>query len=53
MYGAKHQFQGFGNNGGNVGILQSLHQVGPTDAYIVTERTLYASLSGPVEPILG
>ncbi len=37
-------FSAVGNGGGNVRILQSLCQVGPTNAHIGTERT--PSLSG-------
>ena len=45
--------QRLGRNGHNIGILQGLCQVGPTDPHIRTQRTAYASLSGPVEPIQG
>jgi len=48
---AEHQFQCIGNNGGNVGISQSLRQVGPPNAHTGTERTPHASLSGPTDPI--
>ena len=51
VYGAKNQLQYVGNDDGNIGILQSLHQVSPTNAHRGTERTLYASLSGPIEQI--
>ena len=36
---------------GNIGILQSMHQVGPTEAHMETERALCASLSRPIEPV--
>ena len=52
VYGAEYLLQWVRNNGGSIGILQSLHQVCPTDAHVGTVRTLYASLSGPTEPIL-
>ena len=39
------------DNGDDVGISQSLHQVGPTKAQTGTEGTLYACLSGPIELI--
>ena len=51
VYGAECYLQGTGNDDGNVGILQSLHEVGPTNAHTETERTPYASLSGLTEPI--
>ena len=50
VYRAEYWLQCIGNNGDNVGISQSLHQVGPTNAHTGTERTPYASLSGPTEP---
>ena len=37
----------------NMGILQILHHVGSTNAQTGAERTPYASLSGPTEPIQG
>jgi len=52
-YKAEYQPQWIGNNGGNVGISQSLQHVDPTNAHTETEGTLYASLSGPMEPIGG
>jgi len=51
LYGDEYQLQCIGNDCGNARILQSLQHVGPTDAYIETERTPYASSSGPIEPI--
>ena len=53
QYGAEYQLQCVGNGGGNVGTLQSLCQMGPTNAHAGTEITLYASLSGPIELIEG
>ena len=44
-------FNALKKNGGNVGILQSLHQMGPKDAHMRRERTPYASLLGPIETI--
>jgi len=52
VYRVEYQLQCLGNDGGNVGILQSLHQVGPMNAHVGTERTLCASLSGPIGQIL-
>lgn len=43
------ELQYIGNSGGNFGISQSLHQVGPMNAHTGTERTPCASLSGPIE----
>ena len=37
----------------HVGISQSLHKMGPTNASTGTEGTLYASLPRPIEPIKG
>ena len=51
VYRAEYQLQCVGNDGGNVEISWSLHQVCPTNARTGTERTPYASLSGPTEPI--
>ena len=48
---AEYQLQCFENDGGNVGILQSLHQMDPTDVHMRRERTPYASLLGPIETI--
>jgi len=53
MYRAECQLQGVRKDGGNIGILRSLRQVGPTKAYIGTEITMYTSLSGPIAPIPG
>jgi len=53
VHRAKYLLQCVENNGGSVEILQSLCQVGPTNAHTVTERTLYTSLSGPTELIQG
>lgn len=50
VYGAEYQLQYIGNYSGNIGISQSLHQVGPPNAHRGLERTLYASLSKPIEP---
>ena len=36
-----------------VATLQSLSQMGPTDAHTATYRKLYARLSGPDEPMRG
>ena len=33
MYGAEYWLQCFGNNGSNIGISQSLRQVGPTQEH--------------------
>ena len=52
LYRAECCLQCMGNDG-NDGISQSLCQVGPTNAHAGTERTLYASLSGPIELIEG
>ena len=51
VYGAERYLQGTGNDDGNVVILQSLHQVGSTNTHTGAERTPYANLSGPVEPM--
>lgn len=51
MYGAEYQLQCVANNGGNVGILPSLHQVRPMNAHARTEGTLFSSLSKSIEPI--
>ena len=40
VYRAEYQLQCIGNDG-NIGIPQSLCQVGPTNAYTGTQRTLY------------
>ena len=45
--------QWIGNDGGSVGIQQSLHQVDPVNAHMGTESTPYASLLGLIEPIQG
>ena len=42
-----------GNNGSNVRLSQSLHEVGTTNAHKGTERTPYVSLSGQTEPTWG
>ena len=49
VYGAEYQLQ----SGVTMGISQSSHLVAPMNAHTETERTLYASLSGPIEPIQG
>lgn len=49
---AKYWPQRIGNDGGNVGISQILHLVGFTNVHTGTER-IYASFSGPIEPIQG
>ena len=49
LYGAEHHLQCTGNNGGNTGISQSLQQVDAMNAHTGTDRTPYASLSGPTE----
>ena len=46
-----HTQLSIGNNGGNVGISQSLCQMSHTNAHTETEGTRYGSLSGPIEPI--
>lgn len=38
MSGAEYQLQCVGNYGGNVGILQSLRQLGPTNAHRETKE---------------
>ena len=38
MYGAEYRLQCVGNDGGNVGISQSLRQVGPTNAQTGTQK---------------
>ena len=43
VFGAAYQLQCVGNGCCNVVILQSLHQVGPMNAYTGTERTMCAS----------
>ena len=53
VYGAEYQLQCVGNDGDNTGISKSLHQVGPMNLHTGTERTQYAGLSGPTEPIGG
>ena len=44
-------FNALKKNGGNVGILQSLHWVSPTNGHAGTERILYTRFSGPTEQI--
>ena len=39
MYGAEYQFQCVASGDGNVGTLQSLHEVDPTSAHKGTGRT--------------
>ena len=51
MYRDEYQLQYVGNDSGNVGISQSLCQVGPMNTHREKERTPYASLSGHIEPI--
>jgi len=51
VYGTEYQPQCIGNDGGNIGMSQSLCQVGPTNAHMGTKRTPYTSLPGPTEPI--
>ena len=46
-----YQLRCVGNDSGNVGISQSLHQVFPMNVHTGAERTLYAGLSGPIGPI--
>ena len=53
VYGADYHLQCFGNYGGNTEISQNLHHAVPTYAHRGTERTLYTSLSEPIEPIWG
>lgn len=48
VYRTEYHIQYIGNDDGNIGISQNLHQVGPTNAYVRTERTLFAGLSGPM-----
>ena len=47
------RLQCIANSGDNVGILWSLHKLGPTDAHAGTERVACATLSGPTELIQG
>jgi len=42
VYGYEYWIQCFWNDDGNVGISQSLHQLGPMSAHTGTEKTLYA-----------
>ena len=49
----EYQLEWTGNNSGNVGISQSLCQVGPTGVHRGTERAPCASLSEPIEPAEG
>ena len=51
VYRAEYRLQCIGNDDDNVGVLQSLHKVGPVDAHVGSERAVRASLSGPIEPI--
>ena len=46
-----YQLRCVGNDSGNVGISQSLHQVFPMNVHTGAERTLYAGLSGTTEPM--
>ena len=53
MYGAEYRLQCVGNDGGNVGILQSFV---PGGSHKFSHRNIkkpYARLSGPIEPIRG
>ena len=50
VYKAEYQLHCTGNSGGNVGM-SCLCQMSPTNAQLGTERTLHASLSGPIEPL--
>lgn len=50
---AGYWLQCIGNNDGDVGISQSLHQMRVTNAHAGTERTPYANWSGATEPIKG
>jgi len=51
VYGDEYWLHCVGNDGGNVGTLQSLYQVGPVRDHTGAERTLCASLAGLIEPI--
>lgn len=53
LYRPLYQLQCIGNNGDNIWTLRSLCQVGPMNAHMGTEITLYASLSGTTETIWG
>jgi len=54
LYEAEYWLQCNGKNGGNIGILQILCQVDPTNAHAGRERTeKYASLPGPIELVQG
>lgn len=53
VYTDEYWLQRFGHDGDNIGISQSFLQGGPTNPHIGTKGTLYASLSGPTEPIWG
>ena len=53
VYRSGYWCQCTGNNGGNVGISQSLHQVGSMNAHTGTEGRPSASLCGPTESIGG
>ena len=52
VYGAEYQLHCVGNDGGNISMLKSLHHMGPVNVHKETERMLFASLSGPIEPTL-
>lgn len=53
VIGVEYWLRCIGNDDGSVRILQSLCQAGSVNAHTGKERTLYASLSGPTEPIWG
>ena len=53
LFMCTYWLQCIGNDGGNVGISQSLHQVGLMNAHRGRERSPYASLSRPTELIQG
>ena len=53
VYGAEHQIHCIGKDGDDTGISQSLCQVGPMNFHTGTKRILYATLSGPIDPIQG
>lgn len=52
MYRAEYWLQCVGNDDGSVGVLQYLCHVGFSNVRTRAERTQYASLSGPIEPVL-
>lgn len=51
LYWVEYKLECIGNVGGNIGILQSLCQVGFINAHTKTKRTLFACFSEPTEPM--